>query len=58
MLIPVKGELANAGDCFRDFLIPQNHSSPFFSVGGMPFRDATEVSPIRELQMTPKWGEI
>jgi hypothetical protein len=58
MLIPVKDELANAADCFRDLLIPQNHSSPFFSVGEMPFRDATEVPPIRELQMTPKWGEI
>jgi hypothetical protein len=30
----------------------------FFSVGGTPFRDATEVPPIRELQITPKWGQI
>jgi hypothetical protein len=53
MLIPVKDELANAGDCSRHLSIPlrgSNHSSPFFSVGEMPFPDATEVPPIRELQ--------
>ena len=53
MLIPAKDALANAGDCFCDLSIPlrgSNHSSPFFSVGEMPFPDATEVPPIRELQ--------